>query len=204
MEVGGSCAYDTQRGRIWPLFADNVPYASYLDVASRQWVNVQGTPTLVRGYPDMVYSCYESERDIVVVATNRPDDDALSMYWFLADSNGMARTPVSFDNGSLPAASWGMGSLMYVPELSCIVYYTQQDRDAYYEIHVPTAPAMPWSFERREISGQLPSMLPIPPSPSTYHRLDYSPALGSLLWVTGAAKSHGNFGGQVLVVRIHP
>jgi hypothetical protein len=201
-DVGGSCAYDERRGRIWTLSSSNRTFTSYLDTKSRTWVNNQVSAQGVKGYPDMAYSCVHQGGDIVIFATNADTDSALRLYWFRAGSDGTARTPVAFVRGELPPANWGRGSLSYCADLECVLYYSQADMDAYYELRVPSDPSQPWSFARRPIVGVLPSKLPVPPAGSTYRRLEYAPALKSLLWVTGAAKSQYHFGGQVLAIRV--
>ena len=201
-DVGGSCAYDEVRGRIWTLSVSNRPFTSYLDTKNRTWVNIQVWAEGVRGYPDMAYSSVHRTRDVVVFGTNDSSDSALRLYWFAAGSDGTARNPVTFAQGDLPPANWGRGSMSYCSELDCILYYSQTDKDAYYEVRVPADPGQPWSLARRAISGAVPSKLPVPPSGSTYRRLEYAPALKSLLWVTGAEKSQSHFGGQVLAIRV--
>lgn len=203
---GGSCAYDSRRQRIWPLMADNSSALSYLDLNTGTWSNAQGAPQSVSGYPDMVYSAYCAHRDVVVLSTNREADTAAKFYWFSAGSNGQARTPVSFSSGALPPGHWGRASLVYVPELNKLIWFSLYGGDNYYEIDIPANPAEPWSWIARPISGPArPSQLSPAPYNSIYKRMDYSPQLKSLMWVTGqSTASSYDFGGRVVAIRVAP
>lgn len=203
---GGSCAYDTERQRIWPLRSDGSNALSYLDLGSRTWSNAPGSPQAVTGYPDMVYSAYCAHRDIVVMTTHTENDAAARFYWFNAGSNGQARTPVSFSSGGLPPANWGKGSLLYIADLGKLIWFTQAGGDYYYEIDVPSNPGSAWSWIARPITGVArPSALDPAPYASTYKRMDYSPQLKSLLWVTARSTNKSyEFGGRVVVIRVAP
>jgi hypothetical protein len=106
---------------------------------------------------------------------------------------------------------WGGGSLIYVGDLGKLVYWTARDQDAYYEITVPTnvktAPGAAWSWVRKPIvsaggtNGKVPSQLT--KMNTTYHRMDYAPALKSLMWVV-PQNSSGTWGNQVMCIRIAP
>jgi hypothetical protein len=203
---GGSCAYDTRRHRVWPLSSDNLTSLMFLDLNTRRWTNVSGSPQRVVGYPDMVYSAYCAHRDIVVMSTNGERERDARFYWFAADSNGSSRIPVRFERQELPAANWGQGSLLYVPELSRLIWFSLEGGDFYYEIDVPEDPNRPWSWTARAITGPgRPSALTPAAYNSVYRRLDYSPQLKSLVWVTAQSASASlRFGGRVVAIRIAP
>ncbi|MBL8028012.1 MAG: T9SS type A sorting domain-containing protein [Fibrobacteres bacterium] len=199
---GGTCAYDTKRGKIWPISGENMTYRACLDLSTRTFTNIWGHRGM-NSYPDMVYSTYHVLRDIIVIATNGNGDSTVKMFWFKADSTGGERTPVTFSTGSLPHASWGRGSIVYVPELQKLIYWTQTRIDSYYVIDVPENPASAWSYVVKPIFGAAkPSTLNPVPRGSTYHRMDYSPQLKSLVWVTGTGGSTTSFGGRVVCIRV--
>jgi hypothetical protein len=177
-----------------------------LDVISKRWTNAAGSPQSVVGYPDMVYSAYCAHRDIVVVSTNGERERDARFYWFAADSTGRDRTPVRFAVQQLPAANWGRGSLIYVSELQRLIWFSLEGGDFYYEIDVPSNPADPWTWQARAILGPgRPSALTPAPYESVYKRLDYSPQLKSLMWVTAqSTNSSFEFGGRVVAIRIAP
>ncbi len=199
---GGTCAYDTTRGIIWPISDGGMPYRSYLTLADRTFTNIAGHPGL-NSYPDMMYSAYCAHRGIVVIATNAQGEGNIRMFWFSAGSTGSARTQVSFSTGSLPAANWGGGTLVFVPELQKLVYWTQHNIDTYYEIDVPANPSSQWSWVARPITGPAkPSTLSPPPRNTNYRRMDYAPQLRSLVWVTAQDARTFTFGGRVVAIRI--
>lgn len=199
---GGTCAYDTQRDIIWPISEANMNYRAYLTLSTRTYTNIWEHNGL-NGYPDMVYSTYCGNRDIIVIATNNSEDTAIKMFWFPAGSTGDARNRVTFSSGLLPKANWGRGSIVYVPELQKVIYWSQYDIDTYYEIDVPADPSTPWSWSAKSITGPArPSTLSPTPYGSTYHRMDYAAPLQSLVWVTG--QSTYGFGGRVVCIRVVP
>jgi hypothetical protein len=103
---GGSCAYDTKRGVIWPISEANLNYRSYLTLSTKTFTSTWWSGGGLNAYPDMVYSTYCENRDIVIIATNKDDATNIKMFWFNAASNGSARTPVTFTGGAtLPKAS---------------------------------------------------------------------------------------------------
>jgi hypothetical protein len=204
---GGSCAYDTRRQKVWPIASDNMSVLMSLDLNTRRWSNnYGGFPRGVAGYPDMVYSAYCAHRDIVVVSTNREMERDARFYWFRADSDGSARTPVRFAVQELPAANWGRGSLVYVPDTSTLVWFSLEGGDFFYEINVPSDPSQDWTWVARPITGPgRPSALTPPAYNSVYKRLDYAPQLKSLIWVTAQSTSASyEFGGRVVAIRIAP
>jgi hypothetical protein len=201
---GGTCAYDTTRGVIWPISDGSMAYRASLSLSSRTWTNTAGHPS-INAYPDMVYSAYCAHRDVIVVAANGDGESTIRFFWFGAGSGGGARTQVAFSQGSLPDASWGRGSLIYIPELQKLLYWTQRRIDTYYEIDVPADPNAPWSWVARTITGTArPSALMPGPIGSTYKRMDYAPQLKSLIWVTGQSSNTFSFGGRVVCIRIVP
>jgi hypothetical protein len=203
---GGSCAHDTRRNRIWPLASDNLTALMSLDLTTRRWTSNSGSPRSVPGYPDMVYSAYCAHRDIVVMCTHAERERDARFFWFAADSNGQARNPVRFDVQELPAANWGRGSLIYVPELSRLIWFSLEGGDFYYEIDVPADPTQVWRWVARPILGPgRPSALTPAPYDSVYKRMDYSPQLKSLIWVTAQTTlSSLSFGGRVVAIRVAP
>lgn len=203
---GGSCAYDTQRQRIWPIAADNVPWLMSLDVRSRAWTNSGGGPQSIAAYPDMVYSAYCAHRDVIAIAAHRESATEANFYWFSAAGSGFERTRVRFTNGPLPPANWGRGSLVYVPDIARLIWFTLQGGDYYYEIDVPSNPANDWTWIARPITGAArPSILSPKPYSSVYKRLDYAPQLKSLVWVTAQDTSASySFGGRVVAIRVAP
>jgi hypothetical protein len=153
----------------------------------------------------MVYSAYCANRDIIVIATNDDGESNIRMYWFAAGSTGGTRTLVSFSTGPLPQANWGRGSIVYVPELQKLIYWTQYSIDTYYEIDVPANPSSPWSWAAKPITGTAkPSTLSPAPAGSTYHRMDYASPLKSLVWVTAQGSGTYGFGGRVVCIRVVP
>lgn len=199
---GGTCALDTMRGRIWPVSDGNAPYRAYLTLADRTFTNLDEHRGLGT-YPDMVHSAYCAHRDVVVIASNAETDTEERFFWFDAASTGLERTPVTFARGALPPANWGRGSLMYVPELERLVWWSAGEPDSYFEIDVPETPNEPWSFVARTITGAArPSTLSPPPTTSVYRRMDYSSKLRSIVWVTGQEQNTFRFGGRIVCVRI--
>jgi len=202
---GGTCAYDTSRGVIWPIHDQYLGYRSYLTLSNKTWTNIYESPNLPNSYPDMVYSAYHAHRDIIVIASNGKQDSTIRFWWFDAASTGNARNLVSFSTGALPDGSWGRASLMYIPELRKLIYWTQTNIDTYYEIDVPANPSSQWSWVARPITGAArPSTLSPAPIWSTYRRMDYAPQLRSLVWVTAQTGETFIFGSRVVVIRVVP
>lgn len=202
---GGASVLDTKRQRVWSINDGNVNHSGYLDLATRTWVNTLWSYPPRVGYPDNVFAAYAAHRDIIVIAACDSGDTTERLTWFAGNSNGSARNRATFAGGAtLPAADNGTGSIVYVPELERLVYYTQATPDNYYLIDVPANPAGPWSSTRMTITGAArPSTLSPRPCNSTYHRFDYAPQLRSLVWVT-AYGSGAAFGDRVVVIRIVP
>ena len=73
------------------------------------------------------------------------------------------------------------------------------------EIDVPSDPSSPWTWVARAITGAgKPSNLSPGPAGAIYRRMDYSPRLKSLMWVTGQSTADSyEFGGRVVATR-HP
>lgn len=195
---GGTCAFDPTRNRVHPITSGNVD-AGYLNVANGQWVS--GGNVSLTGYPDSVWSCYVPDRDIVVAASRVEGTSVLNVIWFGA--GGESRSTPIF-SGTTPPGAY-TGSMVYVPELQRIVYWTAATPDLYYEIDVPANPANPWPCVSKAITGAArPSALSPAYSSWVYRRMDYSPQLKSLLWVTGAPEgvTSSSVTGRVVCIRI--
>jgi hypothetical protein len=203
---GGSCAYDTERQKVWPLNVDNSDITASLSLTDRRWTNLSASPQGVAGYPDMVFSAFCKHRDVIVLSTNRETDTSARFYWFRAGTTGVMRTPVTFAQGNLPEASYGRGTLLYVEPLRKLIWFARAGGDNYYEIDVPADPAQPWNWEVKPITGPArPSLLSPAPAGSIYRRMDYAPQLKSLMWVTAQSASESlEFGGRVVAIRVVP
>lgn len=205
---GGSTCFDTTRNKIWPINSETMAVVPSLDLASKTWTNLsQSYPGLgTNAYPDTVLSAYHAQRDIVVISTCRDGGGAgQSFFWFDASSNGTARNAVTFSSGTLPDARFGGGSLVYVPELQKLIYWTRQNVDTYYEIDVPATPASSWTWTAKTITGAgRISLLPNPPGTETFGRMDYAPQLKSLVFIARRPLSDFRFGNQVVCIRVVP
>jgi len=202
-DTGGSFVYDTTRQRIWGVNSANMGRRSFLDLLTRTFTSSSGYPG-INAYPDMVYTAYCVHRDVFVIACSNLGETTERFYWFAAGGDGSTRTLVTFDSGTMPDARYGRGTLVYVPELRKIVYWTlEQTPDTYYEIDVPQNPANPWTWQAKAITGNYrPSVLSPTPYQSTYKRMDYAPQLKSLMWVTGNNTTQA--GGRIVAIRVAP
>jgi hypothetical protein len=157
----------------------------------------EGWGTLIGGYPDMIQSTHHALRDIIVVATNQPDQPT-KFYWFPAGGDGKVRHVAAL---TLPHANWGGGTLVDVPALGCMIFWTRATPQKYYEIRVPADASQPWTVTEKVITGV--DMASVKQATSVYKRMDYAPQLKSLVWVTGNSTNEEDFGNGVVCIRVH-
>jgi hypothetical protein len=192
---GGSCAHDPVRGKIWPL---NDSIRMRLDVKTRTWDQFTEAGSRISGYVDMVQSTHHALRDIIVVVTNHQDEPNSRFYWFDAGGDGKIRNLAQISG--LPHANWGGGSLVDVPELGCMIFWSKATPNVYYEIRVGD-PTQPWQGTPRTITGL--DLSAIRSSSACYKRMDYAPQLKSLMWVPGRSINDFTFGSDVVCIRVH-
>lgn len=205
---GAAAAYDTTRNVIWRVPPGSQTAASRFDVATTAWL-AGGTASTVPGYIDNNVACYHATRDIVVQAlslsTSTDSTTPAGFYWYNAATGSAVRTAVTWTNGSGPThGNYGRNTIVDIPALGKMFYFSRWNPTVYYLITVPADPAQPWTWETVTITGTArPDNLAAPePAGSIYHRMDYAPALKSIVWVTGRTGVY-DWGSKVLTIRIH-
>jgi hypothetical protein len=196
---GGSCLHDKVRGRIWPI--NEQAARMMLDTKTRTWTNFNEPNGTLKSYVDMVQSQHHVLRDIGVITTNDQGELKSRFFWFPAGGDGKARNLATFSTGDLPKANWGGGTLVDIPELGKMIFWSRYDPQRYFEIEVPADPMQPWSWVARSITGV--NMAAVRCNEAVYKRFDYAPQLKSLIWVPGRNVNDFMFGGDVVCLRVH-
>ena len=205
--AGGAFVVDPTRARGWPIHPGNADNA-YLSLATKAWTN-EGTSVSFNSYPDLVQGAYVAHRDIVVAArqgdvNTSSTTGAISLTYQQAGSTVPARLTATLSVALATDGGYANASLVYVPELSRLIWYCYDGApDQYQEIEVPATLTDTWVVTARNITGAgRPSLLGEGPSPWLYKRLDYAPQLRSLVWVLGRPSSAFSFGGRVIAIRV--
>lgn len=181
----------------------------HIDLRTREIVANPGSVGSMPAYEDTRLTDYHPARDILISirnSDNNPDEIngtnyliyPSRWYWWPADSaaDTGARNLVTWANGIGPpnvAGSVGFGatcraSVAYIPPLQKFAYkvktYWGADarNDKLFLISVPENPAAPWTWEEIPITGSAkPSTLGFEPRAHVYGRMQYLPALKSLV-----------------------
>jgi hypothetical protein len=194
---GGSCLHDKVRGRIWPI--NEQASRMMLDTKTRTWTNFNEPNGTLNSYVDMVQSRHHVLRDIGVITTHDQGELKSRFFWFHA-GDGKARNLATFSTGDLPKANWGGGTLVDVPELGKMIFWSRYDPQRYFEIAVPEDPSQPWSWVAKAITGV--NMAAVRCNEAVYKRFDYAPQLKSLIWVPGRNVNDFMFGSDVVCLRV--
>jgi hypothetical protein len=203
--AGAGAAFDPTRGRMWPIISGNSDNA-VLNAITRTWTR-EGSALSLSAYPDLVHATHVDQRDLVVTAAQGSGSDItgpIRLVYQQAGATVPTRSTATLSAALATDGSYASGSLVYVPELQRLIWYSYDGApDQYQEIEIPATLTDTWTVTTRAITGTVPSgFAGDPPSGWLYKRFDYAPQLRSLVWVVGKAQSEFSFGGRVLCIRV--